>query len=215
MLLLIQHSAFAQTTDRWQLISNNDNGSRSYLERSAQNTTGDRRRTWTKDIYRDDSYKVTLVEWRCREKKFRVLEATNYAPEGKYLGQEEASGWATIVPDSVSENYFKIVCAARENISESDASNEKIIVQVIAQEANVREAPFSVGFVMQTVVKGTRFVLADTKPVGVWYQVLIPDTDQTGWLHGNTIKIIKTEPNRQRTERKSKPAGKRRVKRSN
>ena len=215
IIFIIPCLAYGQQPERWQFVGRNDNGSRSYLENSNQRRIGNKRQTWTKDIYKDSSYKITLIEWQCREKKFRILEATNYAPEGTYLGQEAGSDWSTVVPDSVSENYFKTICAAEQTASESDLPNTKKSVLVITENANVRETPFSVSPVVQTLTKGTRVILADDDPVGAYYQVFLPNSDEVGWLHGNTIKILKTEPNRSRSARKSKLVVKRQTKRSN
>ncbi len=211
-IIFIPNLIYGQRLERWQFISSNDNGSRSYLENSNRKSTGGKKQTWTKDIFKDGSYKITLIEWQCREKKFRILEATNYAPAGTYLGQEPASEWSTVVPDSVSENFFKTVCASNQSANESDSSNVRKSVQIISENANVRESPFPVSPVIQTFAKGVRLFLADEEPVGAWYQVLIPDSNQTGWLHGDTIKILKAAPSHRRVERQSKPTRKRRTK---
>lgn len=211
-IIFIPNLIYGQRLERWQFISSNDNGSRSYLENSNRKSAGGKKQTWTKDIFKDGSYKITLIEWQCREKQFRILEATNYAPEGTYLGQELASEWSTVIPDSISENFFKTVCVSNQFADESDLSNVRKSVQIISENANVREAPSPVSPVVQTFAKGVRLFIADEEPVRAWYRVLIPNTNQTGWLHGDTIKILKAAPNRQRVERKSKPMGKRRAK---
>jgi len=83
-----------------------------------------------------------------------------------------------------------------------------MVAQIITDNANVREAPFANSPVIQTFEKGARLFLADNEPTGVWYQVFIPDTNETGWLHGNTIKLLGIKPNSIKPKRKSKPAGK-------
>jgi len=108
IVLIINHPTLAQT-NRWQFIGRNDNGSRSYLEKSNRKETDGKKQTWSKEVYSDGSYKITLIDWQCRERKFRVLEATNYAPSGEYVDKEGSSAWSTVVPDSVSESYYKVV----------------------------------------------------------------------------------------------------------
>lgn len=208
-----QFPAFGQSGD-WQFISKNSNGSTSYLNFSGKNQPkSSNQQTWTKEVFSDGSYKITLVNWKCREKRFQIQEAVNYASSGAYVDREDQSSWTTIIPDSVAENYFKVVCATGRNASNSNSVSRKIFVQVIVENANIREAPFAVGTVMQTVEKGARLALADPEPVGVWYQVLIPETDEKGWLHGSTIKIIKAAENGSQTERKSRTLKKRSARR--
>jgi len=209
VLLINQNPALAQQSNRWQFIGRNDNGSRSYLEKSNKSETGDRKQTWSKEVYSDGSYKITLIDWQCRERRFRILEATNYAPSGEYVDKEGSYPWSTVVPDSVSENYYKVVCISpgKTPTTESNASRRKTIAQIIAPNANIRESPTANGRVVQTVEKGAQLFLTDADPKGSWYQVFIPDTNETGWLHGNTIKLVGIKSN----SIKSKRAGKRKV----
>lgn len=211
VIVLSNQPIFAQA-NRWQFIGKNDNGSRSYLELSEQKESGNRRRTWSKEVYSDGSYKITLVDWQCRESRFRVLEATSYAASGEYIGKEKSSAWITVVPDSVSENYYKVVCASTEqkpaaNFDSSD--DKKMIAQIITQRANIRETPFANSPVIQTADKGARLFLADAEPTGVWYQVFLPDSDVAGWLHGNTIKLLSIKSNLNQRRQKAKPTEKR------
>lgn len=210
IIVLSNQPIFAQA-NRWQFIGKNDNGSRSYLEKSGQKESGNRRRTWSKEVYSDGSYKITLVDWQCRERRFRILEATNYAATGEYIDKERSSAWATVIPDSVSENYYKVVCASTEQkpAAKSNSSDKKMIAQIIAENANIREVPFANGSIIQTAEKGTRLFIADAEPTGVWYQVFLPDSDITGWLHGNTIKLLNIKSNFSQRRQKAKPAEKR------
>lgn len=204
---LLNHPVFSQQS-RWQFIGRNDNGSLSYLEKSKQRGTGNKRQTWVKEVYTDGSYKIILIDWQCREKRFQAVEATNYAASGKYLDKEGSSPPATVVPDSVSENYYKAVCPSNEQQSavQPDAASRTITAQIITKNANVREAPFANSPVVQTIEKGVRLILADVQPTGAWYQVTIPNTNATGWMHGSTIKLLSIKPGSNITKQKSKPA---------
>jgi hypothetical protein len=128
VLLINDQQMFAQQVNRWQFIGRNDNGSTSYLEKSNPKGTGIKKQTWSKEVYSDGSYKIVLIDWQCRERKFRVLEATNYAPSGEYVDKERSSPWSTVVPDSVSENYYKIVCLSTGKTSapKSNTSSKRV-----------------------------------------------------------------------------------------
>lgn len=210
-IIILSNQSVSAQANRWQFIAKNDNGSRSYLEQSNQKESGNNRWTWVKEVYSDGSYKIILINWQCRERKFQALESTNYAASGEYIDKERSSDWATVVPDSVSENYYKVVCASTEQkpAAESNSSAEKMIVQIITERANIREAPFVNSPVIQTVERGARLFLADVEPTGVWYQVLLPDSDVAGWLHGNTIKLLNIKSNLNQRRQKAKPTEKR------
>lgn len=201
---------FAQQS-RWRFIGKNDNGSLSYLEKSNQKQTANKRQTWVKEVYSDGSYKIILIDWQCRQKRFQAVESTNYEASGKYIDKEGSSPWTTVVPDSVSENYYKAVCLSngQKSAAQSDASSGTITAQIITRNANVREAPFANSPVIQTIEKGARLFLADAQPTGAWYQVTIPDMNATGWLHGNTIKIIPVKSKSNLPARKLKPGSRR------
>lgn len=206
-IFLLNQTATRAQENRWQFISRNDNGSTSYLEKSNKSETGDRKQTWTKEVYSDGSYKITLVDWQCREKRFRVLEAANYMPSGEYIDKEGSSAWSTIVPDSVSENYYQVICSAsgQKSAAKSIPSGRKIIARIIALNANIRESPTAESRVLQRVEKGTYLFLADTEPTNGWYQVFIPDTNEAGWLYGNTIELLVSKPHARQPRQTSKP----------
>ena len=206
IIILSNQPIFAQA-NRWQFISRNDNGSTSYLEKSNPKESGGRKQTWTKEVYSDGSYKITLVGWQCREKKFRIIESTNYAGSGEYIDREEKSPWATVIPDSVSEGYFDVVCALSRQtpIAQSNKLNAQRIAQVIVLNANIRELPNAGSRVVQKVEKGTRLFLANSESTNGWYQVFIHQTNETGWLYGNTMKLLADKSHSRQPQQKSKP----------
>lgn len=199
---------FAQQS-RWQFIGKNDNGSLSYLEKSNQKQTGNKKQTWVKKVYDDGSYKIILANWRCHEKRFQIVESANCAASGNYIGKEGSSPMMTVVPDSVSENYYKAVClpAKQQSAIQPGAASETITAQIITRNANIREALFINSPVVQTIEKGVRLNLADAQPIGAWYQIIIPKTNETGWLHGNTIKLLAIKSNSTKSKQKSKVIG--------
>ncbi len=210
ILLLVNQPTFAQQS-RWQFIGRNDNGSLSYLEKSGRKESGNRKRTWVKEVYSDLSYKIILIDWQCRERRFQAVESTSYAASGQYIDKEGSSPWTTVVPDSVVENYYQAVCDSTGQTvpPKTDTSGNRVMAQVIAQNANVRESPTTSSRVIQKAAKGTRFIVADAEPTGGWYEVFIPNTIEIGWLHGNTIKLITAEPESKQPKQKSKPIRKR------
>jgi hypothetical protein len=56
---------------------------------------------------------------------------------------------------------------------------------VIAERANLREAPAQASEIKQEVAVGTSIKVLDRK--GAWYVVRIDDS--VGWMHGNTFRI--------------------------
>lgn len=206
--LLSCQTTFAQD-NRWLFIGSNVNGSTSYLEKSALKETGDRKRTWVQDVFSDGSYKIVLIDWQCRDRRFRFIESINYAPSGAFIDKRGISEWMSVVPDSVSENYYKVVC----NLPEKTATvspESKMIALIIARNANVRESPTTDSRVTQKVAKGARLFLVDGKLSGGWYQVFVDETKQMGWLHGNTIKLLAVKSNANQPKQKSKSVGQRR-----
>lgn len=88
IIFLINQPIFAQQNLR-QFIGRNDNDSLSYLEKTNQRGTGNKRQTRVKEVYSNGSYKIILIDWQCREKRFQAVESTNYAASGKYLDKGE------------------------------------------------------------------------------------------------------------------------------
>ena len=210
---------FAQTVNnRWQFMGDSSNDSRLFLDKDIQKLADGRRRTWTKEIFRDGSYKIARAEWRCRRQQYRILEATNYAPEGNFISRESNTDWHAVVPDSVSENYFRTICAGDEieAVADEDSSSDKRkTVLVITNQAKLRQMPSATSQLLRTLLKGTRLILADEVPHGAWYEVIIPDSEQIGWLHGNAIKIVETASSQRRSKGKTAPTTKNRARKSN
>lgn len=207
-IMVICQPTLAQQTNRWQFVGRSNNGSSSYLDESAQKQIGDIRRTWTKEVFSDGSYKIGLVDWQCRARKFRILQGATYQASGEYIYREDKpTSWITVFPDSVSENYYKAVCAStgQTSSSQSKSAENKTIAEVVAINPNVRVSPTTDSPIIQRVKKGTQLFLADAEPTNGWYQVFIPDTNETGWLYGNTVELLATKSHARQPQQKSKP----------
>ncbi len=213
-----------ENNNRWQFVGRNDSGSSFFLDKSVQKQTGGIRRTWSKQVFGDGSYKIGLVDWQCRARKFRILEGATFNRSGEYIYREDKpTGWISVFPDSVSESYFNVVCAStgRTSVVESNKLNTGKIAQVIALDAYIRESPNASSRVIQKVEKGVRLLLADadTASTNGWYQVFIPETNETGWLRGSHIELLagkaRARQPRQKSNPKSKPTTDKRGGRAN
>jgi Protein of unknown function (DUF4236)/Bacterial SH3 domain len=60
---------------------------------------------------------------------------------------------------------------------------------VITENANLRKAANSNGEVIQTISEGTNIEIV--KQQGAWF--LVKANNQTGWMHGNTIRLVDAE----------------------
>lgn len=194
--------------NRWQFVGRNDSGSSFFLDKSVQKQTGGIRRTWSKEVFGDGSYKIALADWQCGAGKFRILEGVTYKSSGEYIYREnQPTGWTRVFPDSVSESYFNVVCASsrQTTVAESSDPNTQKIAQIIALDAYIRESPNASSRVVQKVEKSARLLLADTEPTNGWYQVFIPETNETGWLRGSHIKLLAGKARARRPRQKSNP----------
>lgn len=200
------YQIFAQQS-RWQNVGRSTNGSISYLDTSGGQKSGNERRAWTKDLYPDGSYKMSIVTWQCRERKFRMRQTINYDATGKAISTEKDIGWLTVVPDTVSEAYYKAVCrnSTAEQTTGGDfySRNNQTLVQIIVLNANLRQSPTIDSPVIEKIAKGAYLILVDLEPNAGWYQVFIPDTNETGWLHESTIEFV--EPAGKPKHKKQKP----------
>ena len=65
--------------------------------------------------HKEWNYTIGLWEYSCSEKKFRLLSATNYNQGGGVISSftYDSSSWDFIVPESIDETLFNIVCGSR------------------------------------------------------------------------------------------------------
>lgn len=68
-----------------------------------------------------ESYTLDVDEYDCAEKRLRTLERTNY--DNKGIVKNSGSGsrqWAYVVPDSVSEAVFGVLCEGKDDQERRD-----------------------------------------------------------------------------------------------
>lgn len=70
--------------------------------------------------------------------------------------------------------------------------NVAVAAIVKVEQANLRDRPGKSGSVVRTVNQGDLLTLIDATPVGPWYRVRDAKSDSEGWIHGNTIALLRT-----------------------
>jgi hypothetical protein len=201
-LLLADYSAFAQQ-NRWTYVGADVNAAQFFIDRNSLQIKGRNRRIWHKTVYSDDSYRITLVEWACAEKKFFVVEETTYNPNGSIIGKDKMTPWSYVTPESINEGLYKAICpsSTQNNIR---TSTNKMMAEIIVKTANVRAEPDINSSVVRRVKIGEKFILADEESTAGWYQIILPRTNETAWVHGNTIKLIEIPNNPKVKKRKAR-----------
>jgi hypothetical protein len=205
ILLFGSYLIFAQQ-NRWSYVGADVNGTRFFIDRKSINTKGSKLRIWNKSIYSDDSYRISLVEWVCADKKYFILDETIYAPNGSFAGTDKGTKWLFVTPDSISEGLYKATCVSSKQVSSRTAASE-ILAQIIVTSANVRTEPDMSSRVKRKVKSGEQFILADEESVNGWYRIIISGTNNTGWIHGNNIKLVQS-PNQSKTGKRRKQSNK-------
>lgn len=179
---------FAQQ-NRWSYVGADVNGTQFFIDRKSINTKGNKLQIWNKSIYSDDSYRISLVQWVCTDKKYFILDETIYAPNGSFAGTDKGTKWLFVTPDSISEGLYRATCFSSKQVS-SRTSAGKMRAQIIVKSANVRIEPDMSSRVKRKVKSGEQFVLAEEESVNGWYRIIISGTDNIGWIHGNNIKLV-------------------------
>ncbi|MET0752745.1 MAG: SH3 domain-containing protein, partial [Pyrinomonadaceae bacterium] len=207
VMLCLPCLAFAQD-NRWELLSVDVNGGRLYLDKSSSKIIGSRVRIWDKRVFRDGSYRITLTEWKCSEKKYFLVDVTLYNEAGSAVGKDKGKDWAFVIPESGSEAMYKAVCTTSSEKKSKTESTSKKMAEIIVEKANIRNEPNINSQVIQQVRTGERFILAEEEPSGGWYQIILAGTNETAWIHGNNIKLVevsnKSNIKKQKANRKIK-----------
>jgi Bacterial SH3 domain len=152
---------------------------------------------WHKVVYDNNSYTIALNDWNCTEKKSRLIQVTNYTQYGNVISSNSIpSPWKYIIPDSVEEGIFRMVCGKSnqnkpKTVEKNNANSS--FAKIIVKKANLRSEPNANSEVIREVGLGEKLVLVTEDSVGVWYKVLDLKTNSQGWLHGNNFKIIKAK----------------------
>ncbi len=209
-MLCLSCLTFAQE-NRWELLSVDVNGGRLYLDKSSRKTIGNRVRIWDKRVFRDGSYRITLTEWKCSEKKYFLVDVSLYNETGSAIGKDKGTDWAFVVPESVSEAMYKAVCLTSAEKKSKTKSTSKKIAEIIVKKANIRAEPNINSQIIQQATTGERFILVKEEPSSGWYQITLAGTNETAWIYGNNIKLVEVsnKPNtkkqkvKQQTKRKN------------
>jgi hypothetical protein len=117
----------AQAVD-WKLFGTDAEGnSRYYDPQSIKRVSKDIVQVWTKMVFKEKGEQFMIrklgpefkgldsetvfYEFNCNEKKRRTLSLTFYKKDGSVLNNSgNTSSWSFIVPESVLESLFNIVC---------------------------------------------------------------------------------------------------------
>ena len=161
-----------------------------YINKNSRQVSGKNIRIWNKSIFRNGSFRLDLVEWKCSEKKYFFVEASDYTSTGKFVRKNVGTEWINVVPDSISEDLHKVVCSNSPKENPKTVSVIKKMAEIVVRKANLRVAPSMSGNVVQQVKLGNKFFLADEESTNGWYQIVILGTDETAWVHGNNIKLV-------------------------
>lgn len=181
---------------RWSFVFSTDTTDW-YIDKGTikKNPTGTVQ-AWEKAVYQDNSYSLGLNEWKCSEKMKRLIQFSSYTPFGESVSRSLIPlPWRYIVPDSIEEKAFGIVC---KNSNKTPRNNEKSgsnlsFAKIIVKKSKLMSESTSNSEIVREVTLGEKLVLVSEEPVGIWYQVLDSKTNSQVWLNGNHIKIIKVK----------------------
>jgi hypothetical protein len=202
ILLFASCLVFAQQ-NRWTYVGAGVSGTQFFIDRKSIEIKGNRVRVWNKYLYADDSYRLSLMEWACSEKKYLVLDESIYDPNGRVIVTDKVNTWFFVTPDSMSEGLYKAVCGSSKPTSSRITSDSKMMAQIIVKSANVRTEPHMRSSMKRRVKSGEQFALANEESVNGWYQILISGTNNIGCIHGSTIKLIES-PNQSKIGKRRK-----------
>lgn len=195
-MLMGIHFAFSQQ-DRWTYVGNDVRGAQFFIDRNSVESFGENLRIWHKTVYEDETYRISLLEWNCAGKKFSVVEDSSFDLDGSPIKREKGSGWLFVVPESINEGLYKVVCSLPvKNTNKPSTYNiGKLQAQTIVKEANVRDKPDMSGKILRKAKLGEKFTLVNENPANGWYQIII-SSNKTAWIHGNNIKLIEANESR-------------------
>jgi hypothetical protein len=188
--------------NRWVFVGEDANNSLFYFDKTSRQPIGNIVKVWDKIIYPDGSYRISQTQWKCSEKKYFITDVSIYSPTGDFIGKDKATTWLNVVPDSINEVMYKAVCVDSSDKNFDRTSLSKKMAEIITERANVRAEPNINSRIIGKVKSGDRFTLADENSTKGWYQIIIPDTNKVGWVHGNTIKLIENSDKKKNKKRR-------------
>lgn len=190
--LCVCFPSFAQD-NRWVHIADATEGVSSFIDITSRKVIGNKVRTWDKSIFADGSYRINLNEWNCDEEKYFLLDSTSYSRNGSYIKKDKGTEWRFVVPNSINEIIYKFACnGLPENFSLDTLSAGKTKVEITVNKANLRSSPNINSRIIREASIGERFTLVDEELVSYyWYEITLPGTSETAWIHRSTVKLIK------------------------
>ena len=200
--LVLPMQMFAQSSKVWKYVAQTDEG-KYYVKQSVDKLPNRNRAQWGKIISPEGEEEISRTEWDCRQKRFRLMQVSTFAPDGTALSHQKNLDWAEVAPETVSEVLYEEACGTPMKIS---------YAEIISPQAKMRIGANSNSQVLRVVKSGERFPLVPFKPAGAWYHVYDPETLFEYWLHGNSIKIVADEKGNSSNKNKDKKVS---IKRSN
>ncbi|HYP43410.1 MAG TPA: surface-adhesin E family protein [Candidatus Nitrosocosmicus sp.] len=108
---------------RWSLVGMTPDSAVWLVDKATKKKASGVIQAWEKVVYQDGSYSIALNEWKCSEKMKRLIQVNNYYPNGDYLSRSLTPlPWRYIVPDSIEEKTFKIVCKVNKTAKRAKLS---------------------------------------------------------------------------------------------
>ncbi len=124
MFLLVADVCIAE--DEWTYLgtSSNNNSFSLYINENTLRVDSNKRKIWSMTDYKvkmDEfhgamSYK-TQLEVNCKEDKFRSIYSSYYSGNmgsGDVLGNTGEEGFTPIIPGSIGESLFEIICSLKK-----------------------------------------------------------------------------------------------------
>jgi len=104
---------------------------------------------------------------------------------------------------------YQIACGnLSKRVSKDSTSAGKMMVEIIVNKANLRNAPNKNSRIIKEVSLGERFTLVNKELVGYfWYEISLSGTNETAWIHRSTIKLVES-PIKPKTGKRRKQSNK-------
>ena len=121
-----------------------------------------------------------------------MLDSTIYTPTSSFIEKDKGTEWRLVVPDTIGQMMYQIACGnLSKRVSKDSTSAGKMMVEIIVDKANLRDAPNINSRIIQEASIGDRFTLVNKELIGYfWYQITLPGTNETAWIHRSTIKMV-------------------------
>ena len=155
-------------------------------------------RVWQKTVMLNDTYTISLWEWRCAKKSFRTIQTALYDGDGIIERDDERTPWRYFVPDSTGMLLYLNICGEGDrkgspsNGKNGDATSP-LFAQIIVKQADLMSEADGKSETVRRVRLNEKLTLLSRESVGVWYRVADPKTNSQGWLHGNNFRIVEAK----------------------